>query len=170
MYKSHITKWKLDKKNKEHEIMALVRKKTQRDAVGKGTACYIRGRPVDLEDAYRYLKRRKISINDAIDNSATTPPDLRCYTPEAVPLPPTSPMALEAPERVLINVRNYVDGNFDARTWILQDDNAYCTSIKASRDEFVALRELFRSIHEACDCITRGWISQAGYLLVKGAA
>jgi Tetratricopeptide repeat len=170
MYKSHITKWKLDKKNKKHEIMALVRKKTQRDAVGKGTAFYIRGRPADLEDAFRYLKRRKISINDAINQSATTPPDLRCYTPEAVPSPPTSPMALEAPERVLINIRNYVDGNFDARTWILKDDNAFCTSTKASRDEFVALNELFENINQACNFITQGWIPQAGYLLVKGTA
>jgi len=85
MYKNHITKWKLDKRNKESEVMAVVRKKHQRDAVGKASEFHLRGRLVDLDDVHRYLKRKGMSIENAIELNAATPPELRCCTPDAVP-------------------------------------------------------------------------------------
>jgi hypothetical protein len=73
MYKTHITKWELDKRNKEHEVMAIVRKKCQRDAVGKSSEFHIRGRLVSIEDVHRYLKRKGMSVEDAIARRAASP-------------------------------------------------------------------------------------------------
>ena len=70
MYKNRITKWKLDKRNKEPEMMAVIRKKCQRDAVQKASEFHIRGRLVDLDNVHRYLKRKGMSIEDAIEWSA----------------------------------------------------------------------------------------------------
>jgi hypothetical protein len=73
MYKMHITKWELDKRNKEKEVMAIVCKKRQRDTKGKRSEFYIRGRLVSIEDVHRYLKRRKMSVEDAIARRVATP-------------------------------------------------------------------------------------------------
>src|SRR5450755_4718118 len=108
MYKTHITKWELDKRNKEHEVMAIVRKKCQRDAVGKSSEFHIRGRLVSIEDVHRYLKRKGMSVEDAIARRAATPPNLRCCTPEAVPSSPTNPEIFEVHRRILVSVRNHV--------------------------------------------------------------
>jgi hypothetical protein len=62
MYKSRIRKWKLDKKNKSLEMDAVMRKEVQRNAIGKATTFRLRGRPVDLEDVFRYFKRKKVPV------------------------------------------------------------------------------------------------------------
>jgi hypothetical protein len=43
MYKDRIKKWGLDKKNKERDMVAILRKKTERDAVGKESSFRVRG-------------------------------------------------------------------------------------------------------------------------------
>ena len=96
MYKNKITSWGFDKKHKLHEVQAIMRKRAQRSAAGKRTTFYLRGRPVDLDDAERYLKRKRKSIEADRLGSAPTPPDLVCLSVPASPQSPEKFRPLEA--------------------------------------------------------------------------
>jgi len=87
MYKDRITKWRLDKKNKQSDMLAILRKKTARDAVGKLSSFRVRGRSVTIEDVLHYFKRKK-SVEDEDAYNAPTPSDVSCRTPSPVPVPP----------------------------------------------------------------------------------
>lgn len=87
MYKNRITKWRLDKNAKAHEMKAIARKKVERDAVGKASTFEIRGRQVEIEAVLRYFKRRHYrSFMDVVNRDkspqAATPSDVRCLTPD----------------------------------------------------------------------------------------
>jgi hypothetical protein len=59
MYKDRIKKLQLEKKNKESDMLAILRQKTQRDAVGKASLFRVRGQPVTIEEVLQYFKRKK---------------------------------------------------------------------------------------------------------------
>lgn len=80
MYKHHFGKWKLDKKFKERDAVAVLRKKRQRDADGKETEIILRGKAIKMEDVDRYLKRRK-GVPLSYGSRASTPSDVACKTP-----------------------------------------------------------------------------------------
>ncbi|KAH9223516.1 hypothetical protein DL95DRAFT_492669 [Leptodontidium sp. 2 PMI_412] len=80
MYKHHFGKWKLDKKFKERDAVAVLRKKRQRDADGKETEIILRGKAIKMEDVDRYLKRRK-GVPLSYGSRASTPSDVVCKTP-----------------------------------------------------------------------------------------
>jgi hypothetical protein len=73
MYKNHISKWGLDKKNKSEEMKAVLRKKTQRSQLNKKSCFTLRGRPVDMADVERYLKRNHITVRDVARSSLLYP-------------------------------------------------------------------------------------------------
>jgi hypothetical protein len=84
MYKCKITKWGLDKKNKKHEVLALLRLQAQRSAIGKSSVFELRGRPVDNKAIQRYQKRKGITIRDVVMPlipQGVGAPALRCTTP-----------------------------------------------------------------------------------------
>ncbi|KAH6722305.1 hypothetical protein BKA61DRAFT_172799 [Leptodontidium sp. MPI-SDFR-AT-0119] len=80
MYKHHFSKWKLDKKFKERDAVAILEKKRQRDADGKETEIILRGKTIKMEDVDRYLKRRK-GVPLSYGSRASTPSDVACKTP-----------------------------------------------------------------------------------------
>src|SRR5271155_1329583 len=169
MYKNHITKWKLDKRNKESEVMAVVRKKHQRDAVGKASEFHLRGRLVDLDDVHRYLKRKGMSIENAIELSAATPPELRCCTPDAVPRSPANPEIFEGPQRVFTEIRHYIFGSRDSETWFLSaGDQLYLSARGAGRG--AALRDFQLNLEAAYSLLNDGSHTRAGQFLVNGSA
>lgn len=168
MYKVHITKWELDKRNKEHEVLAMARKKRQRDAVGKRSEFRIRGRIVSIEDVHRYLKRKGMSVEDAIARRAATPPNLRCCTPESVPRSPADPKTFEVHRRILVSVRNHVFGSVESKTWFLcRDDNCF-----ASGKGMVATVSdtCMFSFLNAYNYLVIGSFQKAGNFLVRGSA
>ena len=87
MYKDRIKKWRLDKKNKEGDMLAILRKKTEREAVGKSSSFRVRGQPVAIEEVYHYFKRKK-NMRDEEAYNAPTPSDVSCRTPSPVPTVP----------------------------------------------------------------------------------
>jgi hypothetical protein len=169
MYKNHITKWKLDKRNKESEVMAVVRKKHQRDAVGKASEFHLRGRLVDLDNVHRYLKRKGMSIENAIELNAATPPELRCCTPDAVPRSPVNPEIFEGPQRVFTEIRNYIFGSRDSETWFLSASNEFYLSAKAAEGK-IAITQFHYNLDAACSLLNVGSYTRAGQLLVSGSA
>ncbi|PMD59823.1 uncharacterized protein K444DRAFT_529152, partial [Hyaloscypha bicolor E] len=60
MYKDRIKKWNLDKKTKEEEAWAMLRKQMQREAAGKESAFRVRGKAATIDDVLRYFKRKGI--------------------------------------------------------------------------------------------------------------
>ena len=168
MYKNRITKWKLDKRNKESEALAIVRKKRQRDAVGKASEFHLRGRVVSIDHVHRYLKRKGMSIEDAIDMRAATPPELRCYTPDAIPQSPTNPEIFEAHRRILVGVRSYVLGSLDSNIWGLDLNGVYYVRLGATN--IGALSTFHASIEAASTLLQQKSFQGAGQFLVRGSA
>jgi hypothetical protein len=86
MFKDRIKTWGLERKNKERDMTAILRKKTQREAVGKKSSFRVRGRVVVIENVLQYFKRKK-EIPKIGPSAASTPPDISCRTPSPVHTP-----------------------------------------------------------------------------------
>jgi Tetratricopeptide repeat/Anaphase-promoting complex subunit 5 len=169
MYKNRITKWKLDKRNKEPEMMAVIRKKCQRDAVRKASEFHIRGRLVDLDRVHRYLKRKGMSIENAIELSAATPPELRCSTPDAVPRPLVNPEIFEGPQRVIAEIRNYVFGSLDSKMWFLPAGHYAYLNARGTGPR-AAVADFQIKLWTACHLLNAGSHVRAGQFLVSASA
>ena len=85
MYKSRIHKWGLDKKLKEREARAIVHMHARRR--GKATRMLLRGKAVDIKTAQSHLKRKGITVEDALKTIDDPLPDLICETPRMSPGP-----------------------------------------------------------------------------------
>src|SRR5436190_20437463 len=110
MYKKRISKWSFDRKLKKPEVLAIIRKRAQRSAMGKTSTFHVRGKLVDMADIERYLRRARISAQDAIDLSPATPPTVRSTTPDSILYSPRPPRQYEISERILESIRNYDSG------------------------------------------------------------
>ncbi|KAL9074805.1 MAG: hypothetical protein Q9157_004237 [Trypethelium eluteriae] len=149
MYRSRIKSWGLDNKNnRENNMKTIVRKKLQRDAVGKRSVFFVKGRKVNSDEIVRYCKRKGIDPDSAIDfieGCPSTPPGITCATPHNSPSPVSlgssssnaMPVILQPPEKLLIpehifrSIKDYVNGAVDSGLW--HDDGlGNCLSTRAS--------------------------------------
>ena len=91
MYKTHIQEWGLDKKIKDAEMRAVVRKDKQRANQGKSSIIRVRGQRRDLEEFIRHCDRKGQSVDDIIarHTSSPTPDNVELFTP--VPSPISTP-------------------------------------------------------------------------------
>jgi hypothetical protein len=89
MYKDRIKKRNLDKKTKEEEAWAILRKQMQREAAGRESAFRVRGKAVTIDDVLRYFKRKGILDPEARPQppGPPTPPAIECWTPVPSPNP-----------------------------------------------------------------------------------
>ncbi len=83
-YKNWIKRWKLEKNNKEPEMVAIWRKNTEREAEGKRTAFRVRGQSVTIEQVEHYFQRKKWKGSIQLDD-VDTPSDVSCWTPASSP-------------------------------------------------------------------------------------
>ncbi|KAL3291736.1 hypothetical protein RB213_000522 [Colletotrichum asianum] len=155
MYKTRIKRWGLDKKFKEAEILAMLKHKRYRDAVGKDTRFAIRNQDVDWGRVVHYLKRRP-DLQDTLRLSAAAGsdkyvvqwdrvvqylserPDLRegleavarldlvCRTPSPVPEPLDPAPGLRFADEILRILGGFFDGVFQDSVWSVVD-GALCT-------------------------------------------
>lgn len=172
MYKNRITKWGFDKKNKADEMKAIVKKKIVRAAIGKKSQFKLRGRPVDLEDVERYIKRKLLSPAEIVmqasstsGSSTSTPNGLECLTPPNVPTSPQPPEILEVPEHIFTIIRDYFLGSFGAGTWVANNEISDCISTKRKGNEMVALKNLFSHHDVACQLLDNKSFQEAGRVL-----
>ena len=165
MYKTHINKWGLDKKNKENEMRAIVRKHKQRADLGKRCILRVRGRPRDFAEVIRYWHRKGVSVDDVISRrtASPTPEAVECFTP--VPSPITTPQVLAIPQRIFRSVRDYFAGSFEAGTWVRTDPRALCRSIKADEHAFDYVRETRTLCVIACQLLSENYHREAGQAL-----
>ena len=134
MYKTHIKQWGVDKKNKEIEMRAIVRKYRQREDQGRNSVIHIRRRGrnspdvVSFTEVVRYWARKKKSIDDVIarQTSSPTPEAVELLTP--VPSPITTPQVLAIPECIFGCARNYFRSSFESGTWFSTELSVHCHS------------------------------------------
>jgi tetratricopeptide (TPR) repeat protein len=90
MYKRRLGLWKLDGKNlKRPEVKQIARRKVERDAVGKSSKFFIKGREVHMDNIRRYLKKQGISSLEELDqvpSPVTYNCDVVCTTPAHSPI------------------------------------------------------------------------------------
>lgn len=169
MYKTHITQWGLDKKNKDFEMRAVVRKHKERSSQGKHSIIRIRGQTRDFAEVIRYWKRKGVSIDDMVarQTASPTPEAVECFTP--VPSPIMTPQVLAIPERIFRCVRDYFGGSFDSGTWVRTEPLYACYS---NRDEgdFYRADELIIECQSACDLFSRNLSEEAGKTLIAATA
>ena len=130
MYKTRIKQWGLDKKNKEPEMRAIVRKHKQRADQGKPSTIHVRGQLRTIVEAFRYWERKGVSIDEIIarQTASPTPEAVKLLTP--VPSPILTPQVLAIPERIFHVVQDYFKGSFESGTWFSADPLDVCRSIK----------------------------------------
>ena len=128
MYKDRIKHWGLSKYNNAAEMRAIVRKRHQRAAQNKKSIFQVRGKTVDDQEMLRYFSRKRMSISDVVAQRATskTPEGVVCLTP--LPSPISTPEPLKTPELMFSMIRDYVNGSFDAGTWIKTEQSELCYS------------------------------------------
>ena len=148
MYKKHIQQWGADKKNKEFEMRAIVRKYKQRKDQGRDSIIHIRRRGrnspevVSFTEVVRYWARKKESIDDVIarQTSSPTPEAVELLTP--VPSPIMTPQVLAIPECIFRCARDYFRSSFESGTWVSTEPSVHCHSIKVGGDTAGSMTEL----------------------------
>jgi tetratricopeptide (TPR) repeat protein len=84
--KHRIRVWHLDKKQKDHEMRAILKMYLSRKSQGKQSIFRLRGRLIDHGEISRYFRRKGIysleSLASELANVTTTLPDIICQTPE----------------------------------------------------------------------------------------
>ena len=146
MYKDHIKQWGLDKKNKESEMRAIIRKQKQRADLGKGSVIRVRGQHRDFAKIVLYWHRKGVSIEDIIaqQTASSTPEAIEFSTP--IPSPILTPQVLAIPERMFHCIRDYLKGSFESGTWIKTDPTYQCSSVK---DQGNSLNDII-GVYEDC--------------------
>lgn len=170
MYKTYITKWGLDKKNKEPEMRAIVRKYKQREAQGKGSTIRIRKQQRSFADAVRYCKRRGISVDDIIarQTASPTPEAVKFSTPVSSPI--STPSELANPEHMLLCIRDYFRGSFESGTWVRTTPELRCYSLKDKNGANSMWPEFIGKWDMAFTLLERGSFHEAGQALNTATA
>lgn len=172
MYLKRIAKWRLDKKKKEPEMRAIVRKEKDRRLQGKVSKFRTRGRTIDYSDAVHYWKRKNLSVHAVLaqcGSRETTPEALECFTP--APSPISALAELEFPERIFKAVANYYHGSFDSGTWSSIDPRCSRLLVKGKVITDKNLYAWRTRISSVCDLLDDRKFWEAGrYLLSAFAA
>lgn len=170
MYKTRITRWGLDKRNKKPDMEAIVRKHFDRQRIGKNSTFRVRDKAIDYADVLRYWQRRGVSIDDVIARRAasTTPDAVQCFTP--IPSPVRTPEVLAVPEMIFVTIRDYHLGCFDAGVWEAGDGSNHCRTTKPPFDSGSQMIRLGELCFMANDLFGRSRPQEAGMALVAATA
>ena len=166
MYKTHIQQWGLDKKNKEPEMRAIVRKHKQRADQGKASIIHVRGQIRTIVETFRYWERKGVSIDEIARQTASpTPEAVKFSTP--VPSPIVTPQVLAIPERIFHLVQDYFQGSFESGSWFSEDPLRVCRSIKDENNANHDWGDLFDECELAYSLVMRKLSYEAEQTLSK---
>lgn len=79
MYKDRMGKWGLLKNIKEHEAIAILRVKAERDAIGKDTLVEKHNQTVEIDRFLRHVRRK--GLQPVAESSVSVPNYISCRTP-----------------------------------------------------------------------------------------
>ena len=171
MYKSQITKWSLDKKNKESEMRVIACDHAQRIGKGKVSVFRVRGKQIQWMEVVRYWRRKGVSLEKISNQRAATNTleSVECLTP-----PPGSPMmppeSLATPERIFLMLRDYHKGSFQAGIWYEDSGRSDCYTTKVPFDPLPALNRLTGYCTFAVGLFAQGRSQDAGRALIHATA
>lgn len=167
MYKTYIAKWGLDKKNKEPEMRAIVRKYKQREAQGKGSTIRVRKQQRNFGDVVRYWERKGVSIDDIIarQTASPTPEAVKFSTPVSSPI--ATPPELAIPEQMLRCIRDYFKSSFESGTWVRTEPESRCYSLKDENGASSMWYEFCSDCYLACRLFDRSLSHEAGQTLIS---
>ncbi len=152
MYKSRFTLWGLDgKNNREREMRAAVRKRSQRTQQGKRSVVRIRGKPVDYQEMVRYFARKRLSIEDALAQrrASKTPEAVVCLTPITSPI--AIPEVYKTPQLLFTSICDYVDGSFRSGLWIKTKPTEVCRSARGASESACRLLQQCYEVRDLLD-------------------
>lgn len=166
MYKTKIKEWDLDKKNKEPEMRAVVRKRHERANQGKASKIRIRDQNVDFSEVARYWHRKGFSVDDVIARrtASPTPEAVELFTP--VPSPMATPQTFAIPERILRCIADYFRGSFESGTWVKTEPEYICYSSKTTKIPNARMVEFARQCDLACRLFSVESYHEAGQTLI----
>ena len=127
MFKDRFRMWELSKNLRDQDAIEILAEKSKRDTVGKKSEFYIGSRKIDLARAQRHLRRKKVRASTTHQDGQRRPSNslleagrIRVATPPALQL--RAPDDVRAPEEIIWMLREYMSGNFDNGTWIVDDE------------------------------------------------
>ena len=170
MYKTHIKQWGLDKKNKEPEMRAIVRKHKQRADQGKTSTIHVRGQIRTIMETFRYWERKGVSIDEIIarQTASPTPEAVKFFTP--VPSPIMTPQVLAIPECMFRLTSDCIKGSFESGMWFSADPLEPCCSIKDKYDAYNDWIDLSDECDLACSLSWRNLSYESDQTLRKAIA
>ena len=170
MYKRRIKQWGLDKKYKDEEMRAVVRKTKERLDRGKRSEILVRGKAIGEKEVMRYWRRKRISIDEAITHrtASVTPEAVEIVTP--VPSRVATPTSLAVPERIFTAIRDYFEGSFASGNWIYDNPEIPCYTTKVQETLVDGLRDLGNHSLTACVLFSNHRYQEAGRILISATS
>lgn len=170
MYKIRIRQWGLDKKSKENEMRAIVRKNKHLKTQGKPSTFRVRGRVVDYKDVVRYWERKGVPLEHVLAQrtQSKTPEAVECFVP--LPSPTRMPESITIAERVLVSIRDYFKGSFETGTWVAADPRYDCKTTKVQGDVIAHLDVMFQQCITACILFNFNRFQEAGQSLISATS
>jgi hypothetical protein len=128
MYKSRITRWKLDKKHKKHKMRAILQKR-KRGTVGEELMVDTMEQTRELCDirfgSLMDLSKRKFVIDNCVSMHAAS-------IPQTIEIP----QVLSRPEDLLRHIGQYFKGSFESGTWVSLSEDENWINIKHRQKSF----------------------------------
>lgn len=137
IYKTHITKWGIEKRLKEIDARTIICHYHDRMELGKSSALQVRGRDRDYFSAIRHLERKHVPIADVLAQRGTFKKSdaVRCFTP--LPSPINIPEMLATQERVIFMLRDYHNSSFESGLWSQDPRQEFFETTKVRFDPLV---------------------------------
>ena len=170
MYKTRISKWGLRKYQKRSRKGTLVCNSKHLREQEKPHTHSLRTQVTGPRVVHRYWEHRGVRTGCIIAQRA------KSHTLEAVgyfnalmPLS-TTPESMTETERILINIRDYFAGSFDAGIWQSTDPQMNCKSTKGQGDAMVHLDALSQRCITACRLLGNNHFQKAGQVLISATS
>ena len=170
MYKTRISEWGLRKYQKRSRKWTVVgNSKHPRDQERPHTH-RLRTQVTDPRDVRRYWEHRGVRTECIIAQQT------EIHTLEAggcfnaiMPLS-IMPEPMTNTERILINIRNYFAGSFEAGIWQSTDPRMSCKSMKGQGDAMIHLNALSQRCMTACRLLGNNHFQKAGQTLISATS
>jgi hypothetical protein len=154
------------KNNRRDEILAILRRKEQRESGGKETGFTLRDGPVDLENVERYQKRNNIFD---VDKRPVFGPleyyhkDLVSRTPPQLPKAISVPQLWRIPEKFLFDLDICINNLFESGAWKFQGNELLIQSSEFQYFELNSLHAFFGALDTCCTDFVAGKPGTAGF-------
>ena len=127
MLKDRLRKWDRGKNIKSHEMKAIDRQLTTREAAHKRSEIYIRGTTVPIAKVKRYRRPDGSTLRNEVSLiKSPISPVLEIRTPPPSPL--SLPRSLGIPEELIRCIRDYIFGAFEEGIWFSIGDSDFLKS------------------------------------------